>query len=110
MTGADASQESMNPDRWREAMPAEGTPASAEAWLRHIRAKLDGPGLVQGSGAWRMLTVGTRAYLLAMCTDRADPHGDAAAAWGSFSDEERQRIGAQARQLQRELKGAGWLR
>lgn len=61
-------------------------------------------------GVWRRMSVNLRAYLIAECTNRSNPHGAAEQAWGDFSDDERISLGAAAREWRRQLESVGYLR
>lgn len=63
-----------------------------------------------GSGIWRGLPVSMREMLVSMATDRTDPEACGLAAWGTFSDTERQAIGALARTWLMQLQGVERLR
>lgn len=64
-----------------------------------------------GSRAWGVMSLQARMVLVALCLPGADdPERDAARTWLSFTDAERATIGAAARDLSRQLSGAGMLR
>lgn len=86
-----------------------------QAGIERCRAAVDRASVARGAGTvaagvWRRMSPELRAMLLMSCTDVRDPMTAAAGAWGDFSEDERNTIGATAREFRRQLERAGWLR
>ena len=90
-------------------MRADTDSASYLTRLRLVRDELDAR-CGMSSGAWRRLSISLRAYLVTECTCSSRPLEWAQQTWADFSDEERIRIGAVAREWRRALQSADALR
>lgn len=88
-------------------------PPEARARLLAVRDTLAAKHCAEQSGqTWRDMSPGVRqvVVMLALDVQRADEAHTALRPWASFTDEERNKLGATARFLQRDLQGAGVLR
>lgn len=92
--------------RTEAALRGETLPQVA---FRRMRDAVDRGGHVSGA-AWRALSDGLRQYIVMTCTARRDFESAALMPWQQFTADERIAMGALARSLARELKGAAWLR
>lgn len=82
--------------------------AASKALADAIRARLEEG---QGARAWRAMHLGARQLLVTLeLQPKGDGLAEACRPWASFTDDERARLGALARELRRNLEGAEALR
>lgn len=82
--------------------------AAARATLERSRAER-GVKAIKAE-AWDMMGFGLRGYMVTMATTREEAGKGAMLPWSAFSGPEQAAIGAMARELQRQLRLAQWLR
>lgn len=120
VSGADASQEAMNPGRWRPTIPGESrrfltgedAKAAIDRALKAARAasaaRAEGQGLP--ARTWAAMPMRTRVVVVMLASaEDEDPRTVAQRPWEGLAEGDRAKFAAVARELRRDLSSAASL-